>query len=437
MGTKLVGARHGLSRRSFLGGVAGVAGAAALGGCSPGSASGGSGSDGKQLSILLMGASPQTVDYVNKTAIPSFSDSTGIKVQLQQSDWGSGFQKVVTAAASGTLVDLVMLGGVWTAPLASKNALLPLDDLLSEYSDKDAFYPGALADCAFDGKTYALPLYSDTRTAMYRKDTMEKAGADPAKLPATWDEYRALAKELSKSGGGPIAFPADWGIDKSVGLQQSFAQLMFQAGATYYGPDGKAQFASNEGVEALQYLVGFYRDKLASSDMVNAGTGASPFVRGDAAMGFGGFGIITNARQNQPDAVDQIIVGDPLASTTGGKPVTSAWINKVAISAKTKDRDGSWQLLQHLMSADVIAKLGELYGGLPTRQDLADAPYLEGLSPKLVGATEYVVPQPPSPNMLTIAPQINTFLQKAIRLEGTPKSILTDLDAKIDQINGL
>lgn len=39
--------------------------------------------------------------------------------------------------------------------------------------------------------------------------------------------------------------------------------------------------------------------------------------------------------------------------------------------------------------------------------------------------------------MLTIAPQINTFLQKAIRLEGTPKSILTDLDAKIDQINGL
>lgn len=424
-------------RRILLGTAAAATGTAALSACSAGSASSGSSASGQQLSILLLGPTDKTIAYLNDTAIPAFSDTTGITVQVQQSDWGSGFQKVVTAAASGTLTDLVMLGGIWTAPLASKNALLPLDDLIAGYADKDTFYPPTLEDCRYSGKTYALPLYSDSRTAMYRTSLLERAGADPAQLPATWQEYQALAKKLAKAGGGPVAFPADWSLDKSVGLQQSFAQLILQAGGTYYDADGRAVFASDQGVHALEYLTGFYRDKLSSADMVNAGTGAAPFVRGDSAMLLSGMGTIANARQNAAEVVEDIVVGKPLASEDGAKPVTCAWINKVGISAKTENRDGAWQFLQHLNTPDVAAYLGEQYGGLPARQDLADAPYLTGISANLIGAAEYVVPQPASPNMLTIAPQINTFLQQAIRLDGTAKEILTALDAKINEINGV
>lgn len=434
--TTQAGGRFG--RRSLLGAATATAGAGALAACTPGSASSGSqASGGKEVSILLLGPTDQTVSYLTSTVAPAFSDSTGITVQFQQSDWGSGFQKVVTAAASGTLTDLVMLGGIWTAPLASKNALLPLDDLLADYADKDKFYPATLQDCTWQGKTYGLPLYSDSRTALYRASMVKQAGADPDALPTTWAEYHALAAKLAKAGGGPVAFPTDWALDKSIGLQQSFAQLILQAGGTYYDDQGKAVFASDEGVAALEYLMGFYRDKLSSVDMVNSGTGASPFVRGESAMLFSGISTIANAQQNQPDAVIDIVAGTPLAHQDGGKPVTCAWINKIGISAKTKNRDGAWQLLQHLNSPDVASKLGQFYGGLPARTDLADSPYLKDVSPQLVGASEYVTPQPASPNMLAIAPQINTFLQQAIRLDGTAKSILTALDAKIDQINGV
>lgn len=424
-------------RRALVGGIAGAAGIGALSACSPGSASSGSGSSGKELSILLLGPTDKAVSYLNDTAMPAFSDTSGFKVQVQQSDWGSGFQKVVTAAASGTLTDLVMLGGIWTAPLASKGALMPLDDLLAGYADKEKFYPATIEDCRYDDKTYALPLYSDTRTALYRASALKKVGADPKKLPTTWAEYHALAMKLAKAGGGPIAFPADWSLDKSVGLQQSFAQLILQAGGTYYDDQGKAVFASDQGVKALEYLMGFYRDKLSSVDMVNSGTGASPFVRGDSAMVFSGVSTIANARQNKPDALDDIVVGEPLASQDGGTPVTCAWVNKVGISAKTKNRDGAWQLLQYLNTPDVASMMAQQYGGLPARKDLADAAFLKDVSPTLIGAAQYVKPQPPSPNMLTIAPQINTFLQQATRLDGTAKSILTALDAKINQINGV
>lgn len=421
-------------RRTVL--TTGLAGAAAtvLPGCSPGSASRGT-TGGQELSVLLLGPSDQTVRFFTEKVIPRFADDTGITVSLQQSDWGSGFQKVLTAAASGTLTDLLMLGGIWTAPLAAKQALLPLDELLGDYGDLDAFYPAMLEDCRYDGKTYGLPLYSDTRTALYRKSHLEQAGLDPDRLPKSWDDYAEAARRLGSDG--PADFPVDWSQDKSVGLQQTFAQLFLQAGGSYYDDAGRATFASDAGVRALEFMISFYADKLASPDLVNTGSGASPFTRGRSSMIFSGLSAIKNAQDNQAEAVDDIVVGTPLSADPSGRPVTSAWINKIGISAKTKNRDGAWQLLQFLVSADIAVTFDEQYGGLPARTDLAEAGYLKDLSPNLVRAAESIVPQPPHPNMLTIAPQITTHLQQAIRLSGTPKEILTALDAKLNEINGV
>ncbi len=430
---------HPISRRVLLGGAAAAAMAFALPACSAGSTVGGQSGAGskKSLSMLMLGPNDKTVSEMNTTILPAFTDETGITVELQTSDWGSGFQKVTTAAASGTLTDVVMMGGIWLAPLASKKAVLPIEDLLKDYADASEFFPGMLKDCEFGGHTYGLPLYSDTRTAMYRKSFLEKAGVDTSTLPTTWSEYADVAAKVSKAGGGPLAFPVDLGADRSVGLQQSYAQLMFQAGGTYYDDSGKAIFASDQGVKALDYMTGFYRRNEASADQVNTGTGPSPFVAGDTAMGFSGFSTIQNARQFAPDVEKDIVLGDPLAVDSSGKPTTSAWINKLGISAKTKNRDGAWQLLQFLNNQDNSAKLAELYGGLPARKDLADAPYLKDISPNLVKAAQYIVPQPPSPNMLAIAPQINTSMQEAIRLGKSSKDILAALDAKINEINGV
>ncbi len=420
-------------RRAALGGGAAVAGGLALAACG---GSGGSSNGSKKLTLMCLGPSPQTVDYVTKQMLPAFADSSGYSVELQQSDWGSGFQKVVTAAASGTLADVIMIGGIWTAALASKNALLTLDDRLSSWPDRAQLYPTMLQDCQYQGKTYALPLYSDTRTTIYRKDLLAKAGITTKELPTSWDEFRTVAQQVADARPTGLQSPVDWGIDKSIGLQQTFAQLLFQAGGTYYAQDGKANFNSSQGIQALDYLTSFYRDRLADVNMVNQGTGASPIVSGAAAMTFSGLNTFQNAAQNAPKITDQLVAGEPLAAKAGGKPATSAWINKIAISAKTKDPDGAWALVRQLAGAPVMSRLDELYGGLPARKDLADASFMTSIDPNLSRASAFIVPQPPNPNMLTIAPQINTLLQQAVRTPGNSAAILGQIDDKIDQING-
>ncbi|MCE4026246.1 extracellular solute-binding protein [Microbacterium sp. Au-Mic1] len=424
-----------LSRRTFLAGMAATASGLALSSCAAGSTV--SNGSSTSLSMLMLGPSHETLTYLTKSLAPAFAKSSGVKLEIQSTDWGSGFQKVTTAAASGTLSDIVMLGGIWTAPLASKNALLPLDDRLKDLSHRSNFIPAMLKDGYYNGHSYALPLYTDTRTPIYRKSFLKAAGVDTDNLPATWEEWAEAAAKLSKANGGPLAFPVDWGIDKSVGLQQTYAQLMFQAGGTYYDSSGKATFASDEGVAALEYMMGFYRRGQASSDMVNSGTGAQPVVNGDAAMTFSGLGAISNAKQFKPEVVEDLIVGLPLAMDAHSDRATTAFVNKIGISARSKNPDAAWKLLSFITDENNSVKLAELYAGLPARSDETDAPYLKGLSPNLTAAARYVVPQPPNANMLAIAPLINTSLQQAVRLQGTAKSILTELDRQIDELNGV
>lgn len=430
-----------LNRRTFV--VAGAAAAAAMvTGCgSSGSNSSrssqgdGSGGFGGELSILFLGGSDAVQTYLNDTLLPDFAEANGYEVELQNSDWGSGFQKVVTAAASGTLADVLLIGGIWTAPLASKNALLPLDDFFGDWSEGENFYPGMVDDGRYEDTLYALPLYSDTRTAMYRRDLLEQAGVDPEALPVTWDDFRTVAQEVQAAGIPDLISAVHWGQDTSIGLQQTFAQLMLQAGGTYYDEDGKAQFSGAAGREALEYLTSFYRDGLADVNMVDQGTGANPIVAGQAAMTFSGLPMIRNAQKNAPDVEAALLGGQPLTGPAG-EPVTSAWINKLGISARTEDPEGAWSLLQAFVTKPAVVELGGLLG-LPTRSDLDDAEYVQSIPPALIDAAQYIVPQPAHPNMLTIAPEIKTFLEQAIRNPGDSESILTDLDAKIDEINGV
>lgn len=423
-----------MDRRSVLGLGAAVATGAALSACGSSSGSGGKSAGSKKLTVLLQGPTQQTIGYVNKQVVPAFAKSSGYTVEVQQSDWD--FQKIMTAAASGTLADVVMLGGIWTAPLASKNALLELDDRLNSWSGKSQFYSSMIKDCQYNGKTYALPIYSDTRTPIYRKDLLAKAGASTDDLPTSWDSFRTLAQQLAAAKPSGMKSPVDWGLNKSIGVQQTFAQLLFQAGGTYYDASGKAHFNSPQGIKALDYLTSFYTDHLADVNMVDQGTGATAIVAGQAAMTYGALSTYQNAAQYAPDAAKNLVAGKPLSATEGGRPVTSAWINKIGISSHSKDPDGAWKLLQYLAGKRVDEHLDELYGGLPAREDLANAPYMKHVAPNLSDAAKYIVPQPPSPNMLTIAPQIATFLEKAIRNPGNSATILAQLDAKINEING-
>lgn len=423
--------RHRLGRRAVLkGGLASAAGIT-LGLATPAVHA-----QSRALSLMILGPDQKTVAWMTEV-LAAFKADTGYDVELRQSDWGSAFQKLLTAAASGTMADVSMMGQVMTPALASKGAFLPIDDRVAGWADTEQFYAPMLKDGTYDGHQYALPIYADVRTAVYRSDMMEAAGYGADALPTTWDDFKAAAAKLSKKNGGPLDSPFFSGQDKSVGLMQTFSQMLYQAGGGYFDEAGKAVLSGEAGQRAGEYLVSFFADGLSNPNIVYAGTGPRPLVQGISAMNYNSINEAQNAAHNDPSVVPLILAGPPLKADAGADPTTIAWINKFGIGANTKDPDGAWALLSHLTSKDISVKAAEYWGGLPARKDQSDAAFLDTISPGFVAATQYAGALPTTPNLLQIQKEVNIAMEAAVRQTDSVANILAALDKKIDEINGV
>ena len=58
----------------------------------------------------------------------------------------------------------------------------------------------------WQGKTYAIPWWSETRVLFYHKDLLDKAGVKP---PTTWAEWVEAAKKLTSGEQYGFAFTTD------------------------------------------------------------------------------------------------------------------------------------------------------------------------------------------------------------------------------------
>lgn len=395
-------------------------------------------SQDNRLTMLLLGPSPELLKIYEETLIPEFQSLESSTVELQTSDWGSAFQKLTTSVATGTLPDILTVGGIWTAPLASKGALLELDAYVRDWPDRAEYFEGAWSDSQYEGKTYVIPYSSDARTVVYRTDFLQEAGLDPASPPSTWDDYKAAATKLVVKDGDNITRQgAGWGLDTSIGLQQAFAQILFQAGGTYYTDDGKASFASDAGLRALEWLVSFFVEGISSVHLVQQPNSAPGIVSGTTAMTYANSAVRQFASQSAQEVLPMIAAALPLKASADSQPVTSAWVNKYGIGAQTKNPDLAWKWLAFLNTPEALnLQLTEI-GQLPARRDLAGAEYLTEIGAEpFFEANEYAVPQPPHPDALQIVQIINDHLQRAIRQQGSPEQILEQMDSKVDQLTG-
>ncbi|WP_406175704.1 ABC transporter substrate-binding protein [Streptomyces sp. NBC_00996] len=103
-----------------------------------------------------------------------------------------------------------------------------------------------------DGKIYGIPRTGYSMGLIYNKKLFEKAGLDPNKPPATWEELRADAKKIAALGGGTVGY-ADYSAQNQGGWH--FTAEMYAQGGDVVGADGKkATVDTPEGKAVLQNL---------------------------------------------------------------------------------------------------------------------------------------------------------------------------------------
>ena len=111
---------------------------------------------------------------------------------LTYNDLLDKFRTALAGNAGPMAVRLQILGGV---EFASKGVLEELKPEDVGWSTED-FWPGAMKSVTWDGKTYGVPTNNETMAFIWNADIFKRAGLDPDKAPATWDDVVAYSKQI-------------------------------------------------------------------------------------------------------------------------------------------------------------------------------------------------------------------------------------------------
>jgi arabinogalactan oligomer/maltooligosaccharide transport system substrate-binding protein len=116
-----------------------------------------------------------------------------IKVKYVNVPFDQAQNKFDTAAGAKGAPDVMRSEVGWTPAFAKKGYFLPLDGT-EALADQSKFQPNLIKQAQYDGKTYGVPLVTDTLALVYNKAIFKKAGITEA--PKTWDELKADAFKI-------------------------------------------------------------------------------------------------------------------------------------------------------------------------------------------------------------------------------------------------
>ncbi|MET8567090.1 extracellular solute-binding protein [Streptomyces sp. NPDC004783] len=121
----------------------------------------------------------------------------GIKVNFVNVPFDQAQNKFDTAAGSKGAPDVLRSEVGWTPAFAKKGFFLPLDGT-EALAEQDKFQPNLIEQAKYEGKTYGVPLVTDTLAFVYNKELFAKAGVE---APKTWDDLKKAAATIKDKTG--------------------------------------------------------------------------------------------------------------------------------------------------------------------------------------------------------------------------------------------
>ncbi|RHW42685.1 ABC transporter substrate-binding protein [Neobacillus notoginsengisoli] len=165
-----------------------------------------------------------------------------------------------------------------------KNLLKDLTDTIEKTGVKPEDYSEtAWKSGEIDGKQYSIPLDIHPLVLYYNKDMFEAAGLDPEKAPTNREEFVAAAKAMTDTSKNQYGFvvPTLWPN------QFIYPTVFYQNGGELL-KDGKPNYNSPEGVEALAFLRSLIDKEKVSPENVQQDGEVTLFLQGKNGMQLNG-----------------------------------------------------------------------------------------------------------------------------------------------------
>lgn len=308
------------------------------------------GNSDKSLTVLVEGGSP-AFKVAEETA-DEFKKSTGYEVKIESVPYVGVYDKLKAEVASRAgSYDVATIDILWFPSLAS--GLLPLDSLMTDEVKNDLF-PGLIDGGSYKGHAYGMPVWTNAKTLIYRKDLFEDEANKKAfkeqygyelQPPKTWKEYEDTAKFFTRDTNsdkqidqyGTTVFGANNGDTVA-----SWLDMAAQAGAKPLVVDnGKVLINTKPYVQALESLTNMLKkDKSVPPGAleISSAETAELFQNGKAAMmlAWGHFYVPSND-PSKSKVAGKVGVAPMIAGSEGIGVVPGPWYQVIPKSSKKQE----------------------------------------------------------------------------------------------------
>jgi putative chitobiose transport system substrate-binding protein len=381
-----------------------------------------------QLEFWTMQLQPKFNDYF-KDAIGKFEAANpGIKVHWVDVPWGAMQGKIQAAMGAKTAPDVVNLNPDFATQLATRNAWLDLDPVLTKGENKE-YLPRIWQAGTMNGKAFSFPWYLTTNVTIYNQDLLTKAGV--TKPPTTYQELAQSAKQI-KEKTGKYAFFTTFVAEDSNDVLESLVQM----GVELVDKQGKAAFNTPEGKAAFQYWVDLYKQGLLPKESLTQGhqQGIQLYQAGETAILSAGAPFIETIAKNAPQIAKVSAVAPQISGKTGKKGVA---VMNLVIPRTTNKPDAAVKFALFITNATNQLAFAQASDTLPSN-DRAITDYKTNLTSsadksvlakgKLISAEQLSqsdVLIPPLKNLNVLKKAIYDNLQAAMLGEKTVEQAVT------------
>jgi multiple sugar transport system substrate-binding protein len=360
-----------VSRRRFLGTVAGATAGALASGVRPARAQG-------RTKVTFAWPFAVTSQVFQEELARRFMDShKSIEVEVQIIPQTQAVPKLTAAFTGGAAPDCLALSHQWLTQFAGGGYLESLEPQLKATGlDRDLAAP-LMAESRVVGNTaHSAGFLADAYVLYCSTAFLKDAGA--AEPPRTFDEFTQLARKMTDAGKNRYGYYAlgatGWSYNQWTSWM--FAHGGLGAGNTYFDAARKCVFRGEKHVDGLQRWLDLYQKDKVSPAASATGTwqdSANAFNAGQLGMVFGWMGLIGNFSKSL--GPDRFVVARPPAGPAGQFFYFGG--NGYAINRQSKVKEAAWEYVRYLLTPEVNGLLNKEWGAIPGNTRAWTQPWLD------------------------------------------------------------
>lgn len=338
-------------------------------------------------------------------------------------------------ATGDTSIDIMGLDVVYIAEFASAGWLADL----GQYFDSNVtntMIKGTVDAATYDGKLVAMPWFTNSSVLFYRKDVLDKLGAE---VPKTYEDWMKLADKAVGING--IEYGADFQASQSEALVCNWVEYVWNHGGDIFDAQGTPVINSAQNIAAtttMKTLVDKYAPKGVTTYSETESEqvfkeGKSLFIRDWS--GFWSSGQGEDSKVTGKVGATTLPIGeggtDP-HSCLGGLDLV------VNNSISDTQKEAATEFIRYMVSAETQKNMTLISSQPPVVKDvykdadiLKEIPFYADFFSVIEGGKS----RPQSPKYAKVSDAIQRHIHQALTGESDIQKALDDLQAEVEGLS--